>query len=252
MTAPIADIFCIDAGNTRIKWGWVASDGAVRDAGAVATAQILADGAGLPAVVQGAQIAACSVAGSEAERRITAIYPAVQWLRSSAVAAGITNHYDNPPQLGVDRFAALIGAHAEPCDQLVVMCGTALTVDCLTADGVFLGGVIAPGLSLMRNSLARGTAQLPFAVETVEGFARSTQQAIGTGTLLAALGVVREMATRMADAGYAPRRVLLAGGDAENLIGQFGQRLPTVCQQYLVLQGLGRAVRANGTSARCG
>src|SRR5438552_2277587 len=83
------------------------------------------------------------------------------WLHRSAPC--------NPAQLGCDRFASLIGAHALfPGQPLIVAtCGTATTVDALSADGLFLGGMILPGLGLMASSLARNTAQLPLVAQDI-------------------------------------------------------------------------------------
>jgi type III pantothenate kinase len=233
-------LFCVDAGNTRIKWAWVAADGIVTGANAAATADVLTNPACLPVVSE--SVVACNVAGAGVAAVLVERYPHIRWVGACSKAAGVTNHYTTPTQLGVDRFAALIAAHAEPCNQVIVMCGTALTVDALTESGDFLGGVIAPGLTLMRNSLARGTAQLPFAVATVAGLPRSTDAAIGTGTLLAAEGVVLQMAARMSAAGHAPQRFVVSGGGALELLDQLKHH-PIVHRPHLVLQGLARAAR---------
>ena len=80
---------------------------------------------------------------------------------SQAEQCGVRSSYAEPAQLGADRWAALIGArrrYAGPC--AVVNAGTTMTVDALSAEGIFLGGFIVPGLELMREALARNTAQL--------------------------------------------------------------------------------------------
>ena len=89
--------------------------------------------------------------------------PEIRHFVSQASHAGITNTYQNCSQLGCDRFASMIGAHALFPDKplVVATAGTATTVDSITPDGVFQGGMILPGLGLMAHSLAMNTEQLP-------------------------------------------------------------------------------------------
>ena len=77
--------------------------------------------------------------------------PEAHWISSRAEQCGVRNGYLNPAALGCDRWAAMIGARALVGERpaLVVVCGTATTMDLLTADGQFLGGGIMPGLGLM-------------------------------------------------------------------------------------------------------
>ncbi|WP_250456325.1 type III pantothenate kinase, partial [Caballeronia sp. ATUFL_M2_KS44] len=71
--------------------------------------------------------------------------------------------YADPARLGSDRWAGMIAARAAyPGEHLLVATfGTATTLEALRADGVFTGGLIAPGWSLMMESLGSHTAQLP-------------------------------------------------------------------------------------------
>jgi type III pantothenate kinase len=112
---------------------------------------------------------------------------------------GVRNGYRNPAQLGCDRFAAAIGAHAMyPGRPLIVAsCGTATVIDAITADGVFLGGMILPGLGLMAASLANNTAQLPQVVKHIGGgtpFADNTDDAIVSGCVTAQAGAIERAA----------------------------------------------------------
>ncbi len=160
-------ILCVDSGNSRIKWG-LHADGAWRETGAIDHADV-AQLAALPQrLPMPANLMMSNVAGEAA--RLAIRQALVPWLavlheiESTASAGGVTNLYENPVRLGVDRWCALIGARAittAPC--VVVMAGTATTVDTLDGDGRFLGGLILPGLELMRRSLARDTAALPLA-----------------------------------------------------------------------------------------
>src|SRR5205085_12643161 len=112
----------------------------------------------------------CIVAGEAIRRRaeeqleLWDVTP--RWVVSAARACGVTNGYDHPNRLGVDRWVALIGAwhrvlaQGAPRPALVVMVGTAVTVDALDETGRFLGGDILPGFGLMLRALEMGTAGL--------------------------------------------------------------------------------------------
>src|SRR5437899_12704171 len=93
-----------------------------------------------------------------------------------------------------------------PC--FVVTAGTATTVDVLRGDGSFVGGVILPGLELMKRSLARNTAGLSLARGRFSAEPRNTADAIETGCLLAQAGAI-ERAFATMEHGAA---CVLAGG----------------------------------------
>ncbi|XLZ67886.1 type III pantothenate kinase [Massilia sp. SR12] len=195
----------IDAGNTRIKWA-LAAPGAALGVWHAQGAHMHADAADFPAQLAGARIGRVLVANvaGQAVRAMLAgwlaapelgIAPdAIEWFASLPQRAGVRNGYRNPGQLGCDRFAAAIGAHALAPGQAIIVanCGTATTIDAITADGTFLGGMILPGLGLMATSLAKNTAQLPQIQpgKLPEGFADNTDDAILTGCLAAQAGAI--------------------------------------------------------------
>jgi type III pantothenate kinase len=192
-------LLLIDAGNTRIKWALAADDaplGQWSDSGAVTHAELNH----LPASWQQHRVTRAivsNVAGVKVRDQLQLMLPttAIDWFASRAELAGVRNGYRNPAQLGCDRFAAAIGAHAlEPGKALVVAtCGTATTIDALSAEGDFLGGMILPGLGLMASSLARNTAQLPQIAASgaiPAGFADNTDDAILSGCLSAQAGAI--------------------------------------------------------------
>lgn len=231
----------IDAGNTRVKWA-MGQPGHWQASGALDTiaAYSLADA--LPALPEGARAVFCCVAGEATERAIlqACARRGLPTQRVGAVAAqlGVTNTYLEPTQLGADRWVALVAAHqGRATNQLVVNAGTALTVDALTADGRFLGGVITAGMQLMRGALVGGTANLRPAGGQITAFPRCTDDAIATGTALAAGGVVDRMAHNMADQGLPIARVVLSGGGAEELAAHISH--PLERRPHLVLDGLG-------------
>ena len=233
-------ILCLDAGNTRLKWGvrdgreWRVQ-GAFDPAETGQLAGMLPDGI--------TRILACNVAGAGVAKRIKALATALavplDWFRSSASACGVTNGYDNPAQLGADRWAALIGARgAHPGAALVVMAGTATTIDVLDADVVFRGGLILPGLDLMRRSLARNTAGLPEARGFYCELPTNTDDAIVSGALHATLGAIERMAALLRRPASADFSVILSGGAADILAPHLD--LPLHRVDNLVLEGLAR------------
>src|ERR1700682_4981704 len=157
-------VLAIDAGNTRVKWG--VHDGHSWSArGAIGTAESSQLYESLRPVLPVDSAIASNVAGDQVQSDIEIAWDradiALTIIRSERQQLGGVNGYRYAQQLGADRWAALIAAHRlEPGHKLVVNAGTALTIDALTGDGRFLGGLIVPGPALMRRSLDRGTAGL--------------------------------------------------------------------------------------------
>jgi type III pantothenate kinase len=231
-------ILCLDAGNTRLKWGvW---DGATwRAVGACVHADCVGLVTALPTGIE--RIFACNVAGTAVAERIEALAATLgvplEWFRSSAACCGVTNGYDSPTQLGADRWAALVGARGlHAGNALVVMAGTATTIDVLDATGRFHGGLILPGFDLMRQALARNTAGLPEASGSYREIPTTTDDAIVSGALHATLGAIERMRCRVAKTDF---RVLLSGGAADLLAPYLDQPVRRV--DNLVLEGLARA-----------
>ncbi|MCX7897833.1 MAG: type III pantothenate kinase [Rhodocyclaceae bacterium] len=229
-------LLCLDAGNSRLKWGL--HDGADWQAmGALEHAEMNSLLTLLPC--QPERILACNVAGERVAERIEALaqrmHAPLGWFFSRAHCVGVTNGYAEPEKLGADRFAALIAAHAlADGDKLVVLAGTATTLDLLRGDGQHLGGVILPGGELMRQALAHGTAGLPLASGSYRALPTNTQDAITSGILEATVGAIERLAQRFAS--YPDILVMLSGGAAETLRPLL--RLPCRLHASLVLEGL--------------
>ena len=239
----------LDVGNTRLKWGL--HDGQAWQAqGALALTEL----DGWPAVVAGfpplARVLGANVAGPDVAARLaSALALRVDWLRPVDAACGVSNQYLNPARLGADRWAALIGARALHAGaSLVVTSGTATTVDVLDAEGVFRGGLILPGMSLMRQSLARNTAQLPPDEGRFATWPRQTEDAILSGCIHAQVGAIERM-FRQLD-GLPEPLCLLNGGAAPALLPHLGCPLRVV--DNLVLEGLVRVLAADTFPASAG
>ncbi|MEO7741578.1 MAG: type III pantothenate kinase [Usitatibacter sp.] len=233
-------LLALDAGNTRIKWGIALEHGWIaRDALPTARAADLAEA--LEAAPRARHAIASNVAGpalqAELELACQAIGVSLRVIRSEAEQLGVTNGYREPTQLGSDRWAALIAAHrAHGGHKLVVNAGTALTVDALTADGRFVGGIIVPGPGLMRTSLNRGTAGLRLTEGAFHFLPLTTPDAITSGAIQAAVGAVARMHDAMAGAGATPPLVVLSGGAAAEIAPHLP--LEVVIHENLVLDGL--------------
>src|SRR6478672_4389327 len=231
-------ILAIDAGNSRIKWG--VHDGRAWTAtGAIETARAGELSESLRGIKAARLAIASNVAGAAVQAAIEAACKglAVRFVRSEASQLGVTNGYRDPSQLGTDRWVALIAAHhARPGHKLVINAGTALTIDALTGDGRFLGGLIVPGPALMRRSLDRATAALREAQGQVRDFPASTPDAITTGAALACAGAIDRLAATMDARACPPGLIILSGGGAAELSALLA--LPFELHDNLVLDGL--------------
>ena len=242
-------ILCIDSGNSRIKYGlW--ADGAWQESGALAQSDWAQLGELAPRWPQPERIMLANVAGATVEQKIRQGLDAwgerLEVVFSSATACGVRSRYQYPERLGVDRWCALIGARSLQAGALlVVMAGTATTIDSLDAEGNFLGGSILPGQHLMLSALARETAGLPFAEGRHADFPRSTEDAIVSGAIEAQVGAI-ERAWRRLPAGEV--HCLLSGGNAPLLAAHLA--IPFITIENLPLFGLKEIAAQTACSPR--
>ena len=211
-----------DVGNSRVKWATCEGGEFTRRGQASRgeeswtglAARLWAD---LP---QPTRVVIVSVAGPEARAGLAEWIDRhwgieTEFVVSTAAACGIRNSYAEPERMGADRWVAMIAARVltdRPC--YVVDCGTAVTIDALAADGRHLGGVIIPGMRLMREALYRETRQIPPEAGEARLFGQSTRDCVWGGTVYAVASAIDGITGRMiADHGSGLR--LLTGGDAE-------------------------------------
>ncbi|MDD5330979.1 MAG: type III pantothenate kinase [Sulfuricella sp.] len=239
-------ILAVDAGNTRLKWGL--HDGSRwLEKGWVATADAARLADAWRELAPPDRIVASNVAGPGVRALLEEVcrrWPAeIHWVVASEIQCGVRNGYDNPAQFGSDRWAALVAARAvAPGGCVVVNAGTALTVDALSADGRFLGGLIVPGLAAMRRALAESTAAVSTDGGRFEIFPGNTADAVYSGALAAMAGAVERMAAALLEAqGDDPLR-LLSGGDARLILPLLSGK--TMMMDNLVLEGLIRIALA--------
>ena len=234
-------LLLIDVGNTRLKWGIRGADGAM-----VHGAMLLRDVEGLADDVRrhgrADAMLGCAVAGASVtarvETQLVRLGVRPHWIHAPAHECGVRNGYTIPGTLGPDRWAAIVGARARHVDEpaLVVSVGTAVTIDCLSADGRFLGGAILPGFGLMLKALEMGTAGLNVPEGELREFPNTTSDALMTGGALGIAGAVRQMYERLSRLEGRPPHLLLTGGAAPKLEVALG--LPHRIVDHLVFEGL--------------
>ncbi len=135
---------------------------------------------------------------------------------SAGITSGINLHYQDPRALGADRLVALVAAKARyGAPALVVDFGTATTFNALDAQGNFVGGAIAPGLSIQADALHQFTAKLP-RVEIsapVRALATNTRDALRAGIFYGYVGSIDYLVARLRAEMNAPTaRVIATGG----------------------------------------
>ena len=216
----------LDIGNTRLKWAHYASP----EPGA----KLLAQGAefleNIDKLAEGVwallphpdQILGSVVAGDAIKRRVEEqleiwdVTP--HWVVASEAEAGLTNGYDYPSRLGADRWVAMIGAYhhmlsfGEPRPMVVVMVGTAVTVEAISPEGRFLGGFILPGHGIMLRALESGTAGLHVPTGDVSQFPTNTSDALTSGGTFAIAGAVECMVQHVRQHCGAEPMCVMTGG----------------------------------------
>ena len=240
----------IDVGNTRLKWALyeAARPGAAplaQGAEFLENIDKLADGdwKALPAPQR---ILGCIVAGDAIKRRVQEQMElwdaAAQWVVPSAFEAGVTNGYEHPARLGSDRWVAIIGARhrllarGQRIPVVVVMVGTAVTVEAIDAEGKFLGGFILPGHGIMLRALESGTAGLHVPTGDVKLFPTNTSDALTSGGTYAIAGAVRRMRHHLQDHCGQEPLCLMTGGAGWKMLPTMGIEVELV--DSLIFDGL--------------
>jgi type III pantothenate kinase len=258
-------VLFVDAGNTRVKFGWRLSRDyrdapCPREPGQVAfTYPTLAHElpAWLNTLPRAPRMAlASNVAGPRIEQAIADLLAqagcAVTWVRATEQRGGLVNGYREPMRLGADRWMGMLGiwgcarrVQAAPTAHLLAHFGTATTVDTIDESGRFVGGLILPGQHLMRQSLAAGTANLPVAEGDVTEFPDATHDAIASGIAAAQAGAVLRQWLTACERFGKPPRVHASGGawpsiehEARRLLGAAGSTQDVCVVDNPVLDGL--------------
>jgi type III pantothenate kinase len=239
----------IDVGNTFLKWGLFRPDhgGMAREnrveSGHALLEEVPALAAQFVKFPTPSRIVISNVAATRvrtATIRVLEVWPdapAPYWLVPQEFQCGVRNSYRNPAQLGSDRWAAVIGARAllGPRAAMVVVCGTATTIDFLSADGVFKGGMIMPGIGLMLRSLHEGTAALPDQGGEFITYPTQTTDALASGCQHAQAGAIERLYAL--ESRETPGVIcLLSGGAGSAVVPRLS--IPFQFHENLVLEGL--------------
>ena len=164
---------------------------------------------------------------------------------------GVGVDYPAPETIGADRLAnaaAVAQLYGKPA--IVVDFGTAVTFDVVSAEGDYVGGVIAPGLEAMTSFLYQRTALLPKLTlrEPVSAIGRTTRAAMMSGAIYGYRGLVREIIARISEESFPRRkvRVVATGGYAQLIARQ----LPEIeaVHDGLTLDGLRLIANLNAAS----
>lgn len=244
----------IDIGNTRLKWALYAAPrpgAGLLHQGAVflETIDDLAEGPWRDLPSPGS-ILGCGVAGEAVRRRVEQQLELwdtdPHWVVPALHEGGVRNGYDHPNRLGADRWVSLIGARSRvlaevghggvPRPALVVMVGTAVTVDSLDADGCFLGGLILPGFGMMLRALELGTAGLKVPTGEVVDFPTNTSDALMSGGSSAIAGAIERQHRKLLQRTGAEPLLFMTGGAAVKLAPITELRFETV--DSLIFDGL--------------
>lgn len=229
-------LLVLDIGNTRIKWGLHTPDGWLqRDT----------EPQDFSAIQQQLRAQPDGVIASNVRRNLPDDVWRTVWshlpchgVQSRTQQCNVHNDYQEPSQLGSDRWAALIGAQGQGAETaIVVNAGTALTIDALH-DHRFLGGTIAPGYRMMQRALAEHTAlPEPHRTDCCTAFPNNTVDAIACGCLRAMIAGIDTQYQHLAKNTHTTPALWLSGGDS-NLLAKF---LPDArIEPWLVLEGLYR------------
>lgn len=238
----------IDIGNSRIKWalsqaGKLSAHGSAIHASVVPVELNQA----LPPGQSPTRVIAANVAGeaygqllNDWVQRLWQLE--VDYIEVDPGYSEIELAYLAPSKFGVDRWLALIAARGlSSADVAVIDVGTAVTVDVLSAQGLHLGGIIMPGLSLMRQSLQKKSAGIQQGLialvkATPELLGRDTASGIVNGSLYAVTGAIEHLLARLEAQTGSRLSVIISGGDAEAVQAEL--RIESQHAPDLVLQGI--------------
>ena len=242
-------ILVMDVGNTRLKWAWLTSTGLSdqqaivhRDAKPAIWTAAIFDAGQKPTRVLISNVAGPAMAKTLAQLSKKMFQVNVEFVTAAHDFHGLTNGYLDPALLGADRWLALIGAWTRVRSTLcVVDAGTAVKVDSVDANGMHLGGLIVPGIHMMRESLMNKTSDIAKAVEhstpSLAGvLANNTIGAVSRGAVFALAGMADRAAEVIEQSTGVKPKLFITGGDAGMITGTMrshGEIVPD-----LVLQGL--------------
>ena len=147
---------------------------------------------------------------------------------------------DEPMTVGADRIVnTLAAAQLYKRDTIAVDLGTATTFDCITGDGVFVGGIIAPGVRTAAETLVRRTAKLPRVdlEKPAHVIGRRTETCMRSGIFYGAVDAIDGAVRRIKEEWQKPEALVVATGGLAPLIGPHCRQVDRI-EPFLTLYGL--------------
>jgi type III pantothenate kinase len=161
-------------------------------------------------------------------------------ISGSKLETGITITTENPSEVGADRIVNAVAAYDRiRAAAIVVDFGTAITFDCISSDGEYLGGAIVPGMSISLDALASRTAKLPridISIPPEKAIGSNTVNAIKSGLLYGYGAMVDGLIAKLSEEFDESPQVIATGGMSE-LISQYTESI-SVADPLLTLNGL--------------
>ncbi|XID75286.1 type III pantothenate kinase [Alkanindiges sp. WGS2144] len=233
----------LDIGNTRLKY-WLTVNGEMQANGAELHLQSPADLLlGLVdrfAHFSPHEIGISSVLDEQSHQRVQHIlgrlHAPVRFAQVKASHQGLQTGYDQPAQLGIDRWLQVLALAGQNKQYCIIGCGTALTIDLLD-NNQHLGGYILPSLYLQRDSLTQGTKGIKIPEQAFSDLypGRNTSDAVHHGILLGLLGAIEKIIQH-----NPARQIVLTGGDAPIFASFLQQKTEIILEPDLLLKGLMR------------
>ena len=240
----VQQMLTIDIGNTNIKWAVWDGDAMIRSGTFAYSKQRLQQAfRNWHELHPEGQVVVACVAGEAVETALKD-WMRLHWsltpvfLRSAARFDDVSNAYPDPGQYGVDRWAALLGARALTHQPVCIIdAGTAITVDLIDADGRHKGGLIMPGLQMMREALLRGAAGIDQIRGNIRAFADNTADAVSSGTLHMLRAAIIDSCQSASNVLGNNMKIIITGGMSESILSLPG--VPDMqSEPNLVLLGL--------------
>ena len=230
----------VDIGNTRTKLAFFEKNALVEKAiGETSALSWLSGRLQDGRIVNGAILSVTGQDTEGVENFLENHFPYIKFGHKTPIP--IHNTYASPETLGKDRLAAVIAANFLFPEQncLVIDGGTCMTYNFLDKHGTFIGGNIAPGLTMRFRAMNHFTAKLPLVERNTENLTLlgdTTETAMRAGAQIGLLSEVEGFVTRLTEK-QGPLKVILTGGDGQFLYDNLLVK-EKYFEPYLVLQGL--------------
>jgi type III pantothenate kinase len=235
-------LFPLHSGELRARWRIATNREKTADEYAVLLAELCRhEGLRLDAIA--------AVIFSSVVPQLTPVFQemAVRYLGREAVVVsheldlGVRLLVDNPWETGADRIMSVLATHRTyGGPAIVIQFGTATSFDCVSAEGDFLGGAIAPGLGISAEALARAASRL-YQVELVPppaALGKNTMHSMQSGIVYGHVGLVEGLVTRLrAEVPSGERATVIAHGGLADVIARVTPCIDVV-DANLILNGL--------------